>query len=92
MTFRDEHTQDFIAHFEKIKHKIVEMPGCESLRLHRDLENSNIFFTYSQWNADVDLQNYRQSVLFLDTWKIVKAWFQERAEAWSVNTIFESAC
>lgn len=90
MTFRDEHSEDFLAHFEKIKHKITAMPGCEKLRLHRDIDTPNIFFTYSQWQADEDLQNYRQSELFIETWKTVKAWFADRAEAWSVDTIFDS--
>ncbi len=89
MTFQDVHCEDFLNHFEKIKNNICTMPGCEGLRLHRDFENPHIFFTYSQWNTDADLQNYRHSALFIDTWKIVKPWFAQRAEAWSVNTIFD---
>lgn len=92
MTFRDEHADDFLAHFEKIKHDILEMPGCEKLRLHRDMSEPGVFFTYSQWRADADLQHYRNSPLFIETWKIVKAWFATRAEAWSVDTIFDGAC
>ena len=90
MTFEEEHADDFINHFESIKLKILAMPGCEKLRLHRDLTNPHIFFTYSLWTNDNALQNYRQSPLFQDTWKIVKAWFSERAEAWSVDTIFDA--
>ena len=56
------------------------------------IENPNIFFTYSQWADDTYLQNYRQSPLFIDTWKIVKAWFSNRAQAWSVDTIFDTSC
>lgn len=92
MTFREEHCEEFLQHFETIKHKITAMPGCKSLRLHQDLANPTIFFTYSNWQADSDLQNYRQSPLFIATWKIVKAWFAEKAEAWSVDTNFDSAC
>lgn len=92
MTFQEEHCEDFLDHFETIKHKIIAMPGCESLRLHRDLNNPTVFFTYSNWRADSDLQHYRQSQLFIETWKIVKTWFGEKAEAWSVDTNFDSAC
>jgi len=92
MTFRTEHCDDFLAHFNSIKEKIIAMPGCNSLRLHRDLENPNIFFTYSSWEEDSALQNYRKSELFLKTWSIVKAWFSERPDAWSVDTIFDASC
>lgn len=92
MTFQDEHKEDFLNHFETIKEKIVAMPGCESLRLHQDLNNPAVFFTYSDWQSDEDLQNYRQSPLFIETWKKVKNWFAEKAEAWSVETNFDSAC
>lgn len=92
MTFDENHCDDFLAHFESIKEKIVAMPGCKSLRLHRDIDNPTIFFTYSHWQSDDDLQHYRNSPLFIDTWKKVKAWFGDRAQAWSVDTIFDSAC
>ncbi len=92
MTFEEEHCDNFLAHFETIKHKISGMPGCNGLRLHRDQTDPTIFFTYSDWNTDADLQFYRKSELFLKTWRIVKAWFSHRAEAWSVDTIFDSQC
>lgn len=92
MTFNDEHCDDFISHFETIKEDIVSMPGCNSLRLHRNIREPNIFFTYSDWDNDSALQNYRKSELFLKTWSTVKSWFSSRAEAWSVDTIFDSSC
>ena len=92
MTFQENHSDDFLDHFDTIKEKIASMPGCEGLKLHRDLEHSNIFFTYSKWHSDKDLQYYRNSDLFKETWKKVKAWFAERAQASSVDTIFDSAC
>lgn len=88
MTFKKEHCEDFLNHFDTIKEDILAMSGCNSLRLHRDIENPCIFFTYSNWSADSDLQFYRNSELFISTWKKVKAWFDIRAEAWSVDTIF----
>lgn len=91
MTFLESHCEDFIAHFDKIKDKITAMPGCESLRLHRSLTDPTVFFTYSSWRHDDDLQHYRNSPLFIETWKIIKAWFSEKAQAWSVDTIFDSA-
>ena len=92
MTFKPEHCQDFIDHFYKIDSKITSMPGCERLKLHRDISNPSVFFTYSFWQDDAALQHYRESDLFKDTWKLVKSWFSEPAAAWSVDTLFDSAC
>ena len=92
MTFQAEHCDDFLNHFEGIKEKICSMHGCNQLRLHRDQKNPCVFFTYSSWQADENLQHYRQSELFRSTWSTVKAWFNDRAEAWSVDTIFDSQC
>jgi len=90
MTFKPEHCNDFIDHFNKIDSKITAMPGCERLKLHRDLDNPAVFFTYSFWKDDKALQHYRTSLLFIETWKTVKAWFSEPAAAWSVDTLFDS--
>ena len=92
MTFKEEYCDDFLQHFETIKHKIAARPGCKSLRLHQDINDPTVFFTYSDWQADSDLQHYRQSPLFIDTWKKVKMWFSEKAAAWSVDTKFDSTC
>ena len=90
MTFKPEHCDDFLAHFDMIKEKITGMPGCNGLGLHRDLTDPTIFFTYSDWDSEMALQNYRKSDLFVTTWSIVKAWFAYRAQAWSLDTIFDS--
>ncbi len=92
MTFKEEHCQEFLTHFDRIKYDILDMPGCESLRLHRDQEVPTIFFTYSRWDSDNALQHYRNSELFQKTWKKIKAWFAERAQASSVDTIFDATC
>jgi quinol monooxygenase YgiN len=89
MTYDPSHCDDFLKHFEVIKEHIIAMPGCNELRLHRDLENPCIFFTYSHWENDEALQHYRKSELFTKTWTLVKSWFSEKAMAWSVDTIFE---
>jgi heme-degrading monooxygenase HmoA len=44
-------------------------------------------FTYSQWDSEESLNAYRQTELFVQTWKRTKTLFQEKAEAWSVALI-----
>jgi hypothetical protein len=82
MTFQPDKTEDFIAIFEASKLKIRGMAGCQHLELWR---REHIFFTYSIWESEEALNNYRQSELFKDTWSRTKALFAAKPEAWSLE-------
>lgn len=87
MTFQPERIEDFLSFFHERKHKIAGFPGCQSLRLLQDIKHDNVVFTYSIWEKEEDLEAYRHSELFIDTWKITKAMFAEKAQAWSVDSL-----
>lgn len=89
LTFKDEHVNDFLNHFETVKHDINGFPGCLGMKLLRDKQNTNIFFTYSSWENPEDLEHYRKSSLFGSIWPVVKGWFREPAQAWSVDSLFD---
>ena len=85
MTFRQEAVPDFLSDFEKIKNKIRGMEGCHHLELWREVDGSNVLFTYSYWESQQALDAYRRSELFKSVWKRTKEKFAEKAEAWSVE-------
>lgn len=87
MHFKDEKIEAFKALFEKNKTKIRNVEGCLFLELYQDVNNKSIFFTYSYWEDDIFLKNYRNSVLFHEIWKETKTYFQAKAEAWSVKKL-----
>lgn len=87
MEFREEKTEAFLSNFEEVKEKIRNFPGCCFLELYRDKNNETIFFTYSRWEDEGDLENYRNSPLFKEVWSQTKPMFRKRAEAWSVDTL-----
>lgn len=87
MHFRAEETNNFIALFENVKEKISAMEGCQGVDLLRDVNTPEIFFTYSIWESEDHLNNYRNSELFATTWKETKAKFMNSAEAWSVEQL-----
>jgi len=87
MEFREDSTEEFLENFEIVKKKIRNFPGCTFLELYRDKNNRTIFFTYSRWNTEDDLENYRKSDLFKSVWSKTKPLFRERAQAWSVDTL-----
>lgn len=87
MTFRPECVNDFTAVFQERKELIASFEGCSGVDLLRDIANPNIFFTYSKWDSETHLNNYRDSELFGEVWITVKRWFGDKPEAWSVERI-----
>jgi len=84
MTFRNDAVGDFTALFEERKEIIRGFAGCRHLELWQDTTHENVFFTYSMWDAQSDLDHYRFSAFFKDTWGRTKALFAEKPQAWSV--------
>ncbi len=89
MTFQPEKVADFLAIFEASKHKIRAMSGCHRLELLRDLDQPNVFMTYSYWDDAAALNRYRDSELFNTTWAKTKALFSDKPLAYSVERLEE---
>ena len=85
MTFEPQKVNDFLVIFNESKQLIRNMKGCSHLELLNDINSTNIYFTYSYWNSETDLDNYRNSELFTNVWSKTKALFSAKAEAWSVE-------
>ncbi|QTD37742.1 antibiotic biosynthesis monooxygenase [Polaribacter batillariae] len=85
MSFYSKNVSEFLAIFEEKKHFIRNFEGCKLLELYQDKVNPEIFFTYSYWENEQDLENYRNSKLFKSVWAKTKVLFNEKPEAWSVD-------
>jgi quinol monooxygenase YgiN len=84
LTFAPENIVAFENLFKTQSSKIKAMQGCLSLELLQDISNPHIFFTYSSWEDEKYLQDYRKSDLFEKVWAETKALFNGKPEAWSV--------
>lgn len=87
LSFHEENIPAFLENFELMKNKIRNAPGNRFLELYQDQKNKSIFFTYSYWETEADLENYRKSELFYDVWEFTKKLFNDKPEAWSVNKL-----
>lgn len=85
MKFKPENVASFVQLFEERKHLIRAQEGCTHLELLRDIDDVDVFFTYSYWNDPKYLEQYRNSEFFAETWSKTKALFADRASAWSVR-------
>ena len=83
MTFRADEIEHFKAVFEESRHQIRSYPGVIYLELLQDKTDTTIFFTYSHWEKEEDLESYRHSELFKSVWSKTKPLFAKAAEAWS---------
>lgn len=84
MTFRPDCIPAFTMLFDERKQTIRNFKGCTHLELWQDSNNPAIFFTYSHWLSEADLDHYRFSPFFKDTWGKTKALFAQKPQAWSV--------
>lgn len=87
MSFNKDDIEKFLGNFEANKQKIRNFKGCQFLELYRDKNNTNIFFTYSYWNSEADLEAYRQSDVFKNVWNKTKPLFNAKPEVWSVDKV-----
>ena len=87
MTFDENRINDFIKCTEKIRTTIRSFKGCEGLEILQDAKQKNIFFTYSKWQSERDLDNYRKSDFFREIWPNTKKMFSGKPEAWTVENV-----
>lgn len=87
LSFHPENVEAFLENFELMKLKIRNSPGNRLLELYRDKDNPGVFFTYSYWETEADLENYRNSELFYDVWNFTKKLFNAKPEAWSADKL-----
>ena len=87
MTFKEDKIEGFLNYFPEIVNQIKAREGCINVELLHDVNDPRIFFTYSKWESEESLNEYRNSELFGKVWPKVKLWFDEKAEAWSVELV-----
>ncbi len=87
MTFDSTKVEKFLGNFNANKKNIRNFEGCRLLELYRDKNNPAVFFSYSYWESETNLEAYRNSDLFQSVWANTKVLFAAKPEAWSVDRI-----
>ena len=84
MEFVPEKVEEFKALFYDRREKIANFPGCQQVQLLKDHSLDHVYYTLSHWNGPEDLENYRSSEFFEDTWTATKRLFSGKPKAWSL--------
>ncbi len=87
LSFHPDKIPAFLENFELVKNQIRNFPGNRLLELYQDKSDQTIFFTYSYWETEQNLENYRNSELFFEIWTDTKKLFNNKPEAWSVDKL-----
>lgn len=88
LTFQEDKTQDFLNYFGTIKQVVNTFPGCQGMKLIQNIHSPNVIMTYSHWDSEKALNNYRDSDTFIKVWTTIKQWFDDKPEAWSMDEYF----
>lgn len=87
MSFQPEKINEFKTIFKENNVFISSFKGCKHVELMQDKNDPNIFFTYSIWENENFLEEYRKSALFESVWSKTKVLFNDKPEAWSVEDV-----
>jgi heme-degrading monooxygenase HmoA len=86
LTFKTEHIPKFKAIWNESKAKIAAFHGCHFVEMLQSVHPENICFTYSVWDNEEALNDYRHSELFKHTWAKTRVLFDGKPEAWSTKS------
>lgn len=84
LTFHPENVDAFKAIFDESKDLIAAFDGCIEVKLKRDQELQNVYYTVSKWKSNDHLNSYRKSALFEKTWTKTKLLFSDKPQAFSL--------
>jgi len=87
MHFAEQFVAEFLEKFDAHKDQIRAFPGNRRLELYQDFYDPTCFFTYSYWDHEEALEEYRRSDLFIGVWAYIKTLFSDKPAAWSVNRV-----
>ena len=87
MGFYKQNIKIFLSNFNDNKENIRHFEGCTFVELYKDINDPSVYFTYSYWESEEALENYRKSELFSSVWSKIKPLFSKPAKAWSVEKI-----
>jgi len=85
MEFEEKLVPDFLKIFAANREKIRSFPGCTHLQLLQGEADPCVFFTYSHWGVEDDLNTYRNSDLFRGVWRNTRKLFRSAPKAWSLT-------
>jgi quinol monooxygenase YgiN len=87
MKVAPENVTTFQNYFKESFTKIRNFSGCCDLSLHADINDKGVVITFSRWESEAHLNDYRDSDVFKSTWEKVTPLFIAKPEAFSMEEL-----
>lgn len=87
LQFNPDKVEEFLNVYKKHINSMAKRPECISLELLKEKGTLSTFYTFSIWESEDALHEYRSSEYFRDIWGRIKPWFSEKAQAWTLEMI-----
>lgn len=88
MTVKDEASKAAFAKIYANRNPFTKkVKGCLEVKVMKDADHDDVIYTVSLWEAKEDLEAYRNSNYFAETWPMVKKQLAKRAEAFSLEEL-----
>ena len=76
---------EFKANFAIAKPQILSVSGCRHLELLQVTDEPNLFFTFSIWDSEHHLEEYKNTTIYFRAWETVKPLLNAEPLAWSTK-------
>jgi quinol monooxygenase YgiN len=87
LNFQPDRVDEFLEIFNQNKQVLAKSDGCIRLEIFKSTGDTDTYVTISNWQSEEHLEMYRQSELFKEIWSKVKPLFNNKAQAWTLNTL-----
>ena len=87
LNFQPDRVDEFLEIFNQNKQVLAKSDGCIRLEIFKSTNDTDTYVTISNWQSEEHLEMYRQSELFKYIWSKVKPLFNNKAQAWTLNTL-----
>jgi len=87
LNFQPDKVDEFLEIFSQNKQVLAKNDGCIRLEIFKSTNDTDTYVTISNWQSEDHLEMYRQSELFKYIWSKVKPLFNNKAQAWTLNTL-----
>ncbi len=83
MFFRPHALEQLMPLIHRQLRNVMSHPGCLAVKLFRDTSDPDHLCTFSIWEDQEALDDYRQSDHFIEVWSTLKSHFAKPPQAYS---------
>lgn len=89
MTVKEQYIDSFRKRVPVISNEVRRVSGCMHNDIFRDRNNDNIFYSYTIWSSEEDIERYLKSMYYKEIWGDIWDYFKKEPMAWKIDNMFD---